>query len=137
MNDFYIALGVIVAFYAFIVSCRIFGIYKKGKCPKCNRNLHRVNRELGDRILILLIFNVLPFRRYHCINCMWTGVRWGEERRVKRKAKSISEEPEETEARTTGTSVAASAAAQPGDAASGTSDGEEENVVDADFTVKD
>jgi hypothetical protein len=42
------------------------------KCPRCGSctQLRRVQRNLGDRMLSL----VIDFRKYRCASCNWTGL---------------------------------------------------------------
>jgi len=47
------------------------------QCPRCGSSLHRIHRNLLDRVVGLLI---LPHsRRFRCDNpdCRWTGLRYG------------------------------------------------------------
>ena len=40
-------------------------------CPKCSRDLARINRTTIDKIIGL----VVPVRRYKCMGCFWEGVK--------------------------------------------------------------
>ena len=43
------------------------------RCPRCDGQIHRVHRRLGDRVLGWFV----PVRRYSCSNreCQWCGIR--------------------------------------------------------------
>ena len=40
-------------------------------CPKCKRDLERINRTTIDKIIGVII----PIRRYKCMGCFWEGVK--------------------------------------------------------------
>lgn len=43
------------------------------RCPRCGGNIHRKHRNIGDRLISVLV----PVRRYRCVNgeCHWRGLR--------------------------------------------------------------
>jgi len=43
------------------------------RCPRCGGNIHRKHRNIGDRLISI----VVPVRRYRCVNseCRWRGLR--------------------------------------------------------------
>lgn len=61
-------------------------------CPRCGKELHRVHRAPGDR----LIGFFLPMRRYLCNNptCGWTGLRIYTATRARRRSKRSSDAEE-------------------------------------------
>lgn len=40
-------------------------------CPKCKRDLERINRTTIDKIIGIIV----PIRRYKCMGCFWEGIR--------------------------------------------------------------
>ena len=40
-------------------------------CPKCKRDLERINRTVIDKVIGI----VVPIRRYKCYGCFWEGIR--------------------------------------------------------------
>jgi uncharacterized protein with PIN domain len=40
-------------------------------CPKCKRDLERINRTLIDKVIGV----VISVRRYKCMGCFWEGVK--------------------------------------------------------------
>lgn len=61
-------------------------------CPRCGKELHRVHRASGDR----LIGFFLPMRRYLCTStdCGWTGLRIYTTTRARRRSKRSSDAEE-------------------------------------------
>ena len=85
MDDLYIFIGIIGAFYLTLIIMRLTGAMRKKRCPKCNHKLQRRKKALGDYIIKGIVLNILPFNRYKCIHCSWDGLRWNTERMRKKQ----------------------------------------------------
>lgn len=88
--DIYLKVLIILISYIFILYLIKFS--KVGKkisnrncnncCPECleQKNkispLTRVKKRKSDILLIILTFNIFDLKRYKCLYCGWTGLRW-------------------------------------------------------------
>ena len=85
LNDVMPFIMVIFLFYSGVVAFRMAGILKRKKCPACAGRLIRKERTANERIFNILTFNILPLKRYKCLNCGWIGSRWSIKKKKKLK----------------------------------------------------
>gem|GEM_PF-1310049 len=75
-DDLVVLLILLGAFYLALFILRWLRFLKKRTCPSCSGKLSRKKRKPFDKLLVLLILNILPLKRYKCVHCGWEGLRW-------------------------------------------------------------
>lgn len=75
-DDFLLLLTLLGFLYVTLFIMRLLRILKKRTCPSCSGKLSRKRRNPFDKLLLLLLLHILPFRRYKCVHCGWEGLRW-------------------------------------------------------------
>lgn len=75
-DDIAVFLTLLGMVYVSLFVMRLLRIKKKRTCPSCSGKLSRKKRNALDKLLVLLVLNILPFKRYKCIHCGWEGLRW-------------------------------------------------------------
>ena len=83
IDNFLILLFLILLYTIVLFFIKKFNIGKKitcknctNCCPKCNKPLTRIRRNLKDHLLIYLTFKLFDLKRYKCHACSWKGLRW-------------------------------------------------------------